>query len=54
LCYVYYFALRGNLPSRVRTDQLAEVEQVLLNLDDCTFEAAITKVVSVDDWSRSL
>lgn len=54
LCYIYHFALKDPLPATVSLAPILEVEGIVRERDDASFEFAVTQVVDVEVWSKTL
>ena len=54
LCYIYYFLSDRPLPSTVDTTRIVEVERLLGEQMDASFEFALDEVVDVNWWSQTL
>jgi hypothetical protein len=54
LCFIYLFALNGQLPDRVDTNLLRQIQARYDAGFTREFEKILTELVDVDAWSRSL
>lgn len=54
LWYLYYFLVSEEVPRGVLSDVIVEVEDVLSERDDVTFEFTLGELLDIDAWSGSL
>jgi hypothetical protein len=54
LCYVYYFVISDQLPATIPIEKILNVEEVIASRNDMTFEAALSEVLNVAQWSTLL
>ena len=54
LCYAYYYLIEPKLPPSVPTAPIEEVESLLLERDDVSFEGALNLIVNTERWSATL
>lgn len=54
LCYLYFFLSDSKLPPVIPTKSFCEVERLLNDRDDMSFESALSEAIDVDRWSHTL